>query len=112
MGICIVEVNPHRQAVRKKEIPMSAMARRPFIIIRDLHRTLPRLLTAGVLVGLWASQSLGQSSAVSQMDRDLATKSPEIHWPSGAKEEVVVPAADRIYTVTEGKGLVQKGRQP
>jgi len=36
----------------------------------------------------------------------------EIHWPSGAKEEVVVPAADRIYTVTEGKGLVQKGRQP
>jgi len=62
---------------------MSAMARRPFIIIRDLHRTLPRLLTAGVLVGLWASQSLGQSSAVSQIDRDLATKSPEIHWPSG-----------------------------
>ena len=28
----------------------------------------------------------------------------EIHWPSGAKETVKLPAVDRIYTVTEGKG--------
>jgi len=26
----------------------------------------------------------------------------EIHWPSGAKETVNVPAVDRIYTITEG----------
>ena len=29
----------------------------------------------------------------------------EIHWPSGAKETVVLPAVDRIYTITEGKGI-------
>ena len=31
--------------------------------------------------------------------------SVEIHWPSGAKETVKLPAVDRIYTVTEGKGV-------
>ena len=29
----------------------------------------------------------------------------EIHWPSGAVETVVLPAVDRIYTVTEGMGI-------
>jgi hypothetical protein len=29
----------------------------------------------------------------------------EIHWPSGVKEMVKLPAEDRIYTVTEGKGI-------
>jgi hypothetical protein len=29
----------------------------------------------------------------------------EIHWPSGAKEFVKIPAADRIYTITEGRGI-------
>ena len=29
----------------------------------------------------------------------------EIHWPGGAKEEVRLPAVDRIYTITEGKGI-------
>jgi hypothetical protein len=29
----------------------------------------------------------------------------EIHWSSGAKETVKLPAADRIYTITEGKGI-------
>ncbi|MGD0787009.1 MAG: CRTAC1 family protein [Terracidiphilus sp.] len=29
----------------------------------------------------------------------------EIHWPSGAKEMVKLPAVDRIYTVTEGLGI-------
>jgi hypothetical protein len=29
----------------------------------------------------------------------------EIHWPSGAKEMVKLPAEDRIYTITEGKGI-------
>jgi len=29
----------------------------------------------------------------------------EIHWPSGAKEFVKIPAVDRIYTITEGVGI-------
>jgi hypothetical protein len=29
----------------------------------------------------------------------------EIHWPSGRKETVKLPAADRIYTITEGVGI-------
>jgi hypothetical protein len=29
----------------------------------------------------------------------------EIHWPSGAKELVKLPAEDRIYTITEGLGI-------
>jgi hypothetical protein len=29
----------------------------------------------------------------------------EIHWPSGAKETIKLPAADRIFTITEGKGI-------
>jgi len=31
--------------------------------------------------------------------------SAEIHWPSGAKEIVKLPAVDRIFTITEGKGI-------
>jgi hypothetical protein len=29
----------------------------------------------------------------------------EIHWPSGAKEIVRLPGVDRIFTITEGKGI-------
>jgi hypothetical protein len=29
----------------------------------------------------------------------------EIHWPSGRKEMVRLPAIDRIYSITEGKGI-------
>jgi len=29
----------------------------------------------------------------------------EIHWPSGAKETIKLPAEDRIFTVTEGQGI-------
>jgi len=29
----------------------------------------------------------------------------QIHWPSGAVETVKLPAADRIFTVTEGMGI-------
>ena len=29
----------------------------------------------------------------------------EIHWPSGAKQTVKLPAVDRIYTITEGAGI-------
>jgi hypothetical protein len=31
--------------------------------------------------------------------------SAEIHWPSGARETIKLPAVDRIYTITEGKGI-------
>jgi hypothetical protein len=31
--------------------------------------------------------------------------SVEIHWPSGVQEIVKLPSVDRIYTVTEGKGI-------
>ena len=30
----------------------------------------------------------------------------EIHWPSGAKQTIKLPAVDRIYTIEEGKGIV------
>jgi hypothetical protein len=38
----------------------------------------------------------------------------EIHWPSGAVENVKLPAEDRIFTITEGKGItgVLCARQP
>jgi hypothetical protein len=29
----------------------------------------------------------------------------EIHWPSGARETVKLPAEDRIFTITEGEGI-------
>ncbi len=29
----------------------------------------------------------------------------EIHWPDGARETVRLPAVDRIFTITEGKGV-------
>jgi enediyne biosynthesis protein E4 len=29
----------------------------------------------------------------------------EIHWPSGGKETVKLPAVDRIFTIEEGKGI-------
>jgi hypothetical protein len=32
--------------------------------------------------------------------------SVEIHWPSGAKETIKLPAVDRIYTISEGKGII------
>ena len=32
----------------------------------------------------------------------------EIHWPSGKKEEIVVPGVDRTLTVVEGQGVVEK----
>jgi hypothetical protein len=29
----------------------------------------------------------------------------EIHWPSGARETIKLPAVDRIYTIVEGQGI-------
>jgi len=42
---------------------------------------------------------LGSASKVDQL---------EIYWPSGKKEEIVVPAVDRILKVVEGQGVVEK----
>jgi len=56
---------------------------------------------------------LASGSYISANDRRMhfglgdavSAGSIEIHWPSGAKETVKLPAVDRIYTVTEGKGI-------
>jgi enediyne biosynthesis protein E4 len=31
----------------------------------------------------------------------------EIHWPSGTKEEIHLPSIDRMFTVKEGKGIIE-----
>jgi hypothetical protein len=36
------------------------------------------------------------------------TDKVEIHWPSGVKEQITLPEVDRIYTVVEGKGIVER----
>jgi hypothetical protein len=56
---------------------------------------------------------LASGSYISSNDRRLhfglgdATNAgtAEIHWPSGAKETVKLPAEDRIFTITEGRGI-------
>jgi len=56
---------------------------------------------------------LSSGSYISSNDRRLhfglgeATDAgvAEIHWPSGAKEMVKLPAEDRIFTITEGRGI-------
>ena len=56
---------------------------------------------------------LASGSYISANDRRLhfglgdATDagSLEIHWPSGDKEILKLPAVDRIYTITQGKGI-------
>ena len=56
---------------------------------------------------------LASGSYISANDRRLhfglgdatAAGSVEIHWPSGARETLKLPAVDRIYTITEGKGI-------
>lgn len=44
----------------------------------------------------------------------MAVESVEIHWPSGAIEQIKLPALDRIFSVTEGKGItaVSCDREP
>jgi hypothetical protein len=34
-----------------------------------------------------------------------AVDSIEVHWPSGAVEQIKLPGIDAIYTVVEGSGL-------
>ena len=56
---------------------------------------------------------LASGSYISSNDRRLhfglgdATDagSLEIHWPSGERETIKLPEVDRIYTITEGKGI-------
>jgi hypothetical protein len=56
---------------------------------------------------------LSSGSYISSNDRRLhfglgdatSAGSVEIHWPSGAKQTFKLPAVDRIYTITEGKGI-------
>jgi hypothetical protein len=37
---------------------------------------------------------------------NAGVESVEIHWPSGAKESIKLPAIDRIYTISEGIGII------
>jgi hypothetical protein len=46
---------------------------------------------------------LGTASSVDKL---------EIHWPDGKKENIVLPGVDRIVTVVEGQGVVNKASQP
>jgi hypothetical protein len=32
----------------------------------------------------------------------------EIHWPSGAQEQITLGAVDRIFTVIENQGIVER----
>ena len=56
---------------------------------------------------------LASGSYISSNDRRLHfglgnamdAGSLEIHWPSGERETIKLPEVDRIYTVTEGKGI-------
>jgi enediyne biosynthesis protein E4 len=56
---------------------------------------------------------LASGSYISSNDRRLhfglgdakEAGSLEIHWPSGERETIKLPAVDRIYTVTEGNGI-------
>lgn len=41
---------------------------------------------------------------------DASIQRIEIHWPSGVKEEFRDVAADSLYTITEGKGIVETTR--
>jgi len=54
---------------------------------RELHR----LERAAACISAWGTQSIPGSL--------------EIHWPSGKKETVKLPAIDRMYTITEGTGI-------
>jgi hypothetical protein len=34
----------------------------------------------------------------------------EIHWPDGTLEKLQLPGVDRIFTITEGKGIADEGK--
>ena len=56
---------------------------------------------------------LASGSFISSNDRRLhfglgdatVAGTVEIHWPSGKRETIKLPSVDRIYTITEGKGI-------
>jgi enediyne biosynthesis protein E4 len=57
--------------------------------------------------------ALASGSFISSNDRRLhfglgdatVAGTVEIHWPSGKRETIKLPSVDRIYTITEGKGI-------
>ena len=61
----------------------------------------------------WRRDVLSSGSYISSNDQRMLfglgsaedAGSVEIHWPSGSKETVRLPAVDRIYSITEGKGI-------
>jgi hypothetical protein len=62
-------------------------------------------------VGIFSGGSYGSSSDMrAHFGLGSASKIDklEIQWPSGTKQQVVVPGVDRIVTVEEGKGVIEK----
>jgi hypothetical protein len=56
---------------------------------------------------VWSGASYGSSSDLRVhfgLGTASAVDSVEVHWPSGAKETLKIPAPDRIYVVHEGQG--------
>lgn len=61
-----------------------AVGVRPSVLnVHRLLRPVRPVLATGALIALWSGLSATQASAMDQMERDLAARLPEIHWPSG-----------------------------
>lgn len=64
-----------------------------------------------VIIALCLSGLASPSSSDQRLHFGLGTATTvdkvEIFWPSGKKEEIALPGVDRIFTVAEGKGIVQ-----
>jgi hypothetical protein len=59
-------------------------------------------------------QSSSDKRAHFGLGDEASVQAIEIRWPSGAKQTIRIPAVDRIYTITEGKGItaVSCGNKP
>lgn len=71
-------------------------------------------LTAGGIrqrADVFSGGSYGSSSDLRLhfgLGKSAAVQKIEIMWPSGAKEQVIPKAVDRILTIQEGKGIIEK----
>jgi len=80
---------------------------------QGLDATVRVILPDGRSLYNQATTSVGYASASEPLVRfglgaNRAAQKIEIHWPSGKKEEIVVPGVDRILTVAEGQGIIEK----
>jgi len=84
-----------------KKSPKDAMGAIVYVTTGKLRQRQDMISGAG-----YASQNdqrlhfgLGVATKVDQV---------EIHWPGGATETVTLPGCDRLYTIVEGKGVVDR----